>query len=423
MHRLNNYDLKKIHLVLLKYKGLISNFGYLSLLQLLSILLPMMTYPYLIRVLGAEKYGLIAYSQAIIGYFLVIINFGFNISEIKDISIERNNEQKISEIVSSVITIKTIFALASIVSIILLVCLFDTFKEYKFLYIAYSGVILDEAINPKFYFQGIEKMKFISIFTMLSKIIFVILIFLLVRNTEQFEYVPLLTSIGSIIGSFGSIYIVFFKHRIKFRLYPLKTIFKHLKESIPFFTSRISVIINTKTNVLLIGSFLGYNEVAYYDLADKITSVLKIPFNIINQVLFPNVAKSNNVSLVIKVLKYLLTIYFITYVSMFFWGKEAIILLGSINLIPATTTLFILGFTIITELVVVFLGVNTLLISGYKKEYNISIIYGSIFYLFLILLLYFFNYFNLISLSITTVVSSFFILLYRFYFCRKYKLI
>jgi PST family polysaccharide transporter len=175
--------------------------------------------------------------------------------------------------------------------------------------------------------------------------------------------------------------------------------------------------------VLLIGSFLGYNEVAYYDLAEKITNVMKIPFTILNQALYPNVSVTKNITLVKKFLKILLIFYIFNYLSIFLWGRQAVILLGSQKLLPAVNVLYLLAITAITELVVVFLGAPILLVSGFKKEYNLSIIYGSLFYCLLIAVLYIFNLMGLYQLVVCSVLSSCFILLYRFYYTRRYNLL
>jgi PST family polysaccharide transporter len=417
--RQNYANLKAI---LKPHKILITNFNFLTLLQLTQLLFPLITYPYLIRVIGKELVGLIVYAGAITAYFTLFINFGFNISEIKEISIHRNNKPKVSEIISSVIVIRSAITIVSIIALILLVSVFDLFNQHKYLYFAYVGVMIDAAINPSFYFLGIEKMKFISIFSIIAKLIFVILIFVLVKVPEHYLLVPLFTSIGSLVGSFAGLYIVFFKHHIKFKFFSFQIIKHYMKESVPFFSSRLSLVFNTRTNVLLIGSFLGFKEVAYYDLAEKLTTVMKIPFNIINQVLYPNVSRTKNILLVKKVLKVLLLLYIIIYLTMLLWGKQAILILGSKELLPALKLLYILGLTSITELVSVFLGAPMLLISGYKKEYNFSIIYGSLFYFIVIGLLYSINNIALYQLAITAVLTSSFVLAYRLYYCKKYKL-
>jgi PST family polysaccharide transporter len=405
------------------HRVLISNFNFLSIFQFAQLIFPFITYPYLIRILGKELFGVIVFASAITAYFVLFINFGFNISEIKEISIYRNNRSKLSEILSSVLTIKIVLALFSIFILLSFISLFDFFSKYSFLYLAYSGLMLDAAINPSFYFQGIEKMKFITIFSILSQMIFTILIFLLIRSPRQYNLVPLLTSIGNLSGSLAGLYIVFIHQGITFKFSPLKTIKKYLFESVPFFTSRLSSVFNQKTNVLLIGSFLGYNEVAYYDLAEKITNVMKIPFTILNQALYPNVSVTKNITLVKKFLKILLIFYIFNYLSIFLWGRQAVILLGSQKLLPAVNVLYLLALTAITELVVVFLGAPILLVSGFKKEYNLSIIYGSLFYCLLIAVLYIFNLMGLYQLVVCSVLSSCFILLYRFYYTRRYNLL
>ena len=150
---------------------------------------------------------------------------------------------------------------------------------------------------------------------------------------------------------------------------------------------------------------------------------MKMPFNIFNQVLYPNVSRTKKTGLVVKTLKYLLVIYVLGYIILFFVGEPLIILIGGINLLPSKSTLYILGFSAITELISVFLGAPLLLAMGYTRKYNESIIWGSFFYAALILLLFLMGMVDLYSLTLITVLGSLFIMIYRFYFCKKYKLI
>ena len=114
-----------------KYKVQISNFGYLSLFQLFNMFLPLITYPYLIRVLGVELYGTVVFAMAISSYFSIFINFGFNISATKNVSKYRNDKNKLSEIYSSVLTIKTFIWVVSLIVLVTLVNLIPFFNSYK----------------------------------------------------------------------------------------------------------------------------------------------------------------------------------------------------------------------------------------------------------------------------------------------------
>lgn len=406
-----------------KHQALITNFSFMSILQISQIVLPLVIYPYLIRVLGKETYGIIAYSNAIIGYLLVIINFGFQISEIKEISIYRHNIEKLSDIVSSVLIIKSVLTIISILILAITVFTIPALSANKWLYFAYFGILIEGALNPYFYFQGIEKMKFITIISVLSNLVILILTILLVKKPSDYILVPLFNSFGALSGIMIGLFIVFKIHKLHFSLPPYNLLKFHLKESVPFFTSRISTIIMDKTNIVLIGSFIGYTEVAYYDLASKFVTVMKAPFNVFNQVLFPNVSKNKNVSLVVKTLRILIVFYLFGYFSIFFIGEFFIRIIGGVNLLPAKYILYILGITAITDLIAVFMGAPMLLATGHKSEYNKSIFYSSFFYLSFVLFLYLINWIGLYQLTLATVCASTFTLMYRYYYCRIYKLL
>ena len=97
---------EKIISVIKQYRTIFSNMSYLSAMQVFKMFIPLITYPYLIRILGSETYGLIVFVQAIIAYLLILVGFGFNTIATKEISVNRDNKEKINEIVSSVLIIK-----------------------------------------------------------------------------------------------------------------------------------------------------------------------------------------------------------------------------------------------------------------------------------------------------------------------------
>jgi PST family polysaccharide transporter len=404
-------------------KTLVDNFNFMSILQVSQILFPLLIYPYLIRVLGKETYGVVAYSNAIVAYLLMLINFGFNISEIKEISVLRDQKGKVSEIVSSVLIIRTLLFVAALIVLIICVFAIPFLREHKWLYLAYSGLLINAALNPGFYFLGIEKMKFITFISIIASLIFLVLTMILVRKPSQYVLVPLFTSIGSLTGTIIGLYIMFVREKVRFVFQKADALKAHFKESLPFFTSRVSVLVIDKTNFVLLGSFVGYVEVAYYDLAAKFLAVMLAPVNVFVQVLFPNVSRTRNISLVIKTFKMLLAIYILGYFSLFLLGEPLIKIIGGIELVPARFVLYILAITAITDLIGTFLGTPVLLATGHRDKYNRSIIYGSFFYAISVLFLYFNNWIGLYQLAALTVCTSIFVLIYRLYFCRIYKLV
>jgi PST family polysaccharide transporter len=415
--------LKELKSIYSRHRVLISNFNFMTVLQFSQIAFPLIIYPYLIRVLGKETYGIVTFSNAIITYLLILINFGFTISEVKEISTNREEIDKVSEIVSSVLIIRTVLFLISLFVLMVLILSVRGLSEYKWLYIAYAGVLINGAIDPSFYFLGIEKMKSITIINLLSNTSFLILTFLFISKSTQYILVPLFTSIGAVLGSIIGLFILFRINKVRFLVPEYNKLKLRLKESFPFFSSRVSVVLIDKANLILIGSFIGYSSVAYYDLAVKIITALKVPFGIFTQVLFPNISRTKNVGLVIKTLKGLLFIYVLGYFSLFFIGGTMIRILGGVNLLPAKYILYILGLTMLTELVSTFLGAPILLAMGHKNEFNKSIIFGSLFFVAMVLVLYLFGWLGIYQLTITSVCTGVFILLFRLYYCKTYKLI
>ena len=91
-----------------KYKVILSNTAYLSVLEILKMVMPFVALPYLIQTVGTENYGIVVFAQTVISYFIVLVNFGLDVSAVKDVSVARNDLPKLNEVVSSVLLIKTI---------------------------------------------------------------------------------------------------------------------------------------------------------------------------------------------------------------------------------------------------------------------------------------------------------------------------
>lgn len=100
------------------HRVILANYGYLFILQVLNVAFPLVTLPYLISVLGAESYGKVIYSQAVIGYLAIVINFGFNIIGTREISVHRNSQAKINEITSCIYIIKGLLFLISLIGLL-----------------------------------------------------------------------------------------------------------------------------------------------------------------------------------------------------------------------------------------------------------------------------------------------------------------
>lgn len=189
-------------------KRLTSNIFSLGVLQAANYILPLLTIPYLVRVLGPEYFGLLAFATALVAYFILITDYGFNLSATRQISINRENKAKVDEIFSSVMIIKTAFMLLSFGLMSLIVFSFEKFSQHWEIYFITFGMVVGQWLFPVWLFQGMERMKYISYLNIGAKGFFTICIFIFVQDQSDYLLVPFLTSLGFIIAGIWSLYLV-----------------------------------------------------------------------------------------------------------------------------------------------------------------------------------------------------------------------
>ncbi|MFT0156633.1 oligosaccharide flippase family protein [Tenacibaculum ascidiaceicola] len=408
--------------ILKNQKVLIANYSYLGLLQIINLLIPLATYPYLIQTLGKQLYGKVIYSQAIIGYLVILVNFGFNISATKEVSIHRENKHKITEIVSSVFQIKFAFLILTIIILTLALFFLNLDKEFHLLLYLTMWLCLYEFIFPVWYFQGLEEMKYITLITLSTRLLFLGLIFVFINSKEDYLLLPIISGIGAVLAGLISIYIVFIKHKVGFKIQKLDVLLYHIKEALPIFISNVSIRLYVSSNKVILGSFLGMTEVAYYDLAEKIVSILKMPQSILSRVLFPKISREKNMSFVKKVFKFSIGLNLFLYLCLFFLAEFLILLLGGEEMSPSLHILLILGITIPLVGIGNTLGVQVLIPLGYSKIFSKVIVSSGVLYSVLVTTLIISNNITILNLTILTVLIEVFVVFYMFLFSIRKKL-
>ena len=392
-------------------KTLFANFTYLSILEIIGLLLPLISYPYVIRTVGADDYGVVVFCQAIIAYVVIIINFGYNVSATRKISENRTNVFKIREIYSSIVYQKLlIFAICLVSGLFVLIFLK---YDYSVILLGFIGLCIQEVFFPTWLFQGLERMKFITIITFVAKCSCLILIFLFVHDKKDYACIPVLYSIGGFFTSVLSVIIL----KKKFDIYFVKVSKYRMKEdfleSLPFFTSRLSAIVMERGNVLVIGTFFSYDMVAIYDLCAKIVSILKTPFSLVAQVIYPNVAKSKNMLLVKKSIKIVLLFGAFVCLFVYLFAPNIILLLSDTSMLGAVSILKIMVLYVPIVGISYLFGASVLVVKGYSREYNLSVVYSVLLYILMLLSFISFSKVNLYTMALAFVAPELFVALYR----------
>jgi len=272
-------------------KLVLENFASLSTLQCLNYLLPLLVLPYLIRVIGPEKFGLIAFAQAFIQYFMIVTDYGFSLTATKKISLCRDQEQA-SGIFSTVMSVKFILAFLSYLILLLLINIVPKFRSDWLLYLFSFGAVIGNTLFPVWLFQGAEKMKYITIINIVGGIIYAISIFIFVRSAGDYLLVPLLNSLFFIITGLLGLYIAFKEFDLEFVFQNYSEIRQELKTGWEVFISTVAINTYTTTRIFAVGLLTNNIITGYYSIAERITGIIQtFPLTALAQAIFPRLSR------------------------------------------------------------------------------------------------------------------------------------
>ena len=402
-------------------KIIFKNFSYLSILRFFNIGVKFLLVAYLIRILGEINYGIYTWSDSIIQYFLIFINFGFNIYAAKYIVKDKNDSTKVNIIISSIFTIKFIFFIISFF-ILSILWFFDPIKNHFNILLLMLLMGLGEVFYPIWYFQGIEKLKPATIIIVVSRVLLLIGTFFLVKSPDDlYLFVALVVLSNIIMGALG--YFTLKKnYNYSFNLVNVKTLKKFIKEAYMFFFGMFFSLTFNLATIFLIGIFFTMDYVSGFDISLKIVLVFIIPFDMLQQAVFPTISRNKNKQLLKQLIfgSFLLGIVF--FFTLFFFSTELLSLFGGNEMTKYSSVLQTLAIIIPLVAVSLMLGSCTLIVFGHNSDFNISLILSSIVYIIIILLLILYDKITFWNLIYLRVFSDFTLLIIRIYFTIKRKI-
>lgn len=414
--------IKKIGNAIRQNKVVLVNFSFLGILQLSNLIIFLILIPYLYRVLGEENYGLVVFAQTVAIYFSIIINYGYNVTATRDISVNRDNIHKRSEIISQVLLIKITLFILSFLFLSLLILALKLFRDHPTLFYFSMIACLSEALFPIWYFQGIEKMKYITFINVSSRILSAFLIFIFVRTQSDYSLVPFLLGAGTLIGAFTGLYIVFFRHHNSMVLLSLSFLFLKVKENFPVFISNVSSQIYVNANKIIIGSLMGVREVAQYDIADRLVNLAKVPFFVLGQALFPDISRKKNIKYINNVMIILIGVAFIISALVIVFAPSLVSLMTGQEDENIIMALRVLILSIIPVTISLFYTDLRLIPFGYYAEFAKTRIISLIVYALLIVLLIISKRLSSVCFVWTIVMVESFVAFIAFFYCRERKI-
>ena len=273
-----------------RYRQIIENFFSLSILNALNVLLPLVTLPYILHTVGKANYGVYSYVYAVLQYVILFSTYGFNFSATKQISQCRDNKEAVTRIYNAVIVCKGIIAV--VLSVLLLLLSRLVFKdEVGLLMFFYGlGMVVGDIFTPVWLFQGMEKMKYMTIVNASSKILFTVLIFIVVRTNDDFQLLILLNSFGYILAGLLSLVLVRTQFNIRFHRTTFSDILSQFKDGSAVFGSTFGMNLYRNANVIILKQFVSDDLVGLYSAAEKVIKGFQSIISPAAQALFPHLS-------------------------------------------------------------------------------------------------------------------------------------
>lgn len=397
----------------------IKNTFYNASYQLFVLLIPMITTPYLARVLGPQAIGINSYTNSIVQYFIIFGTLGVNLYGNRQIAFSRDNPKNMVQNFYEIFLMR--FVTVMIAYILFLFFLFFT-KSFFLYYVAQSISIIASAFDITWFFQGIENFKVIIVRNFFVKAITLIAIFTIVKSSHDlFAYIAIL-SLSLLLGNL-TLFFNLKKYLIKINLRKLH-IWRHLYSSLILFIPQIATQIYLIVNKTMLGSLSNVKEAGYFDQSDKIIKMLLAVVTATGIVMLPHMSNLFKKGDVKNIRKYLYICFEAnTLISMpLSFGIIAIShtfvpLFFSKTFLPVVPLMMIESFIILMVSWSNIIGNQYLLPTKQNLKFNISVILGAMINVLLNIPLILI--FKAIGTAIASLISEIVVTAYQFYSIRK----
>lgn len=399
---------------------------YLFVLQIANHIIPLITTPYLMIVLGAGNYGILGFAFSITQYLLLIVDFGFNMSSTKRVASVDKSE--IPKIFTSVIIAKSALLFCSLL-LIAIVFFLDSMADYRLAILCFIPFVIANTYTFFWLFQGLGKVRIISMINTICKMGILPLTFILVKSHDDVYLAILIqSSVYVMVCIVSNIYVWHYK-LVHFRRVSLINIKEEFSEGFPLFLSTAATSIYTQLFTIFLGFTATKEEVGCFSAAERIMRSLCFLYYIpISQAFFPKIAAlaSKNRHEAVRYIYVLLRITFVIMLMLSLtlsfganflvkcFGKDDYGLLPVILRIISIVPIAIGSGAIVGQMGLIALG-------DYKSKIHFRNTYVIVAVLSVLIVLVLGNSFGIYGISISLVLSEYGVALLMIYYFRKTK--
>lgn len=401
-------------------KKLIKNTSMLYIMNIAKLVFPLLTLPYLTRVLSKDAYGAVSYVKAVMQYMQVVVDFGFILSATRDIVNAGGDKRKINEVIGDTLVAKFILVLCSFAVLICMIFAIPILRRNALLTILSFITVSLTCFLMDFLFRGIEEMQIITYRYVIMRGISSLLTFVFVKEDADILWIPLLDILGSLVA-IGLVLLEMKKRGFGIRFTGIRSAALKLKESFVFFVSNMASTTFTALNTLFIGIFIDAEGVANWSLCLQMVSAVMAMYTPITDGIYPHMVKNKDLGLIRRTARYFMTI--IAAGCIFTWviAKYAILIVGGEKYLDAVPLLRAFIPLLFFSFPAMLVGWPTLGAIDKSKETTKTTLITAVLQISGMLLLLVTGHFSVINLALLRGITEACMFTMRFMYVRKFR--
>ena len=346
-------------------KTLTKNFSALAVLQAMRYLIPFIVLPYVTPIIGVTHFGEIAVAYAIALIFQTVVNFSFDFIGARDVARNREDMGKVSEIVSTILCARIVLYVIAFVLLGGIVLAVPKFREIWLLILISVVTAFFSMHVSEWFFQGIEKMEHITIVNVISRVVYIVLIFTFIKEREDYLLYPIFNLLGFVMASMYSIVMMTRRYKCRLHIPPFSKILDSFKIGKDLFVNQVCMSLCINLPNILLGTISGSAAAGLYDAAGKLHNAGKHSIDVLNRTFFPFLSRQMDKHTGYRRINFFFSL--LLAVLLFFLAPLLIRLLYSDEFLPAIPLLRILAVSVFFTGISSAYGVNYLLLIGREK--------------------------------------------------------
>lgn len=267
----------------------VANLLALYSVQIVNILVPLVTFPFLVRTLGVSQFGVITYVFSWMQIGIAIVGLGYNYTATLEASVLRNEPEKLSDLLLTVSLLKIAMGLLFGLGIVLLAMFDPILRDHMVLVVVSLVLVAGEALFPAWYLLGLERMRWIAFASIAGRVLGAVLLFAIVRSAEDINLAAFCQAIPTMLAALIVWIWIIRKDHFRLSSVELNSLNKRFVESARAFGTSLPGHIYARGQFIVLGQYVSAEDLGTYAIAQRITGIFSTLTAPLADTIFPRI--------------------------------------------------------------------------------------------------------------------------------------